>query len=199
VNVEGSLSLPTGRLVVCDLPEACNGHPARSPYEGPTIACPPGAYEVVSSSLDDETDGKNRALVFVGLRFTREPPVRWEGTGKFDNDKARFASFVDAPGLAALRSEPDFFENFYFPWIDELLKKNKGVSEWWSLKRLEPWKDTNAFVFVGSEQGTLLDVFSGHDAAGRLCAVVVDMAPIASERYPDAEEDDSDLWRFVSD
>ncbi len=175
--VEGRIAVPTGQLLACDLPEASQDDRPGAPSVCRAIRCAAGEHEVVSLSVDG--GGRGRALALVGVRFGAARPARWERLGKFDNSRARFASFADSAHLAALRAEPDFFEGFYFPWIDEMLEtyeKKAKVLAWWDLKTLEHAGATSAFVFLASGEGTSLDVYAGYDRGGALAAVVTDVA-----------------------
>jgi hypothetical protein len=185
VRVEGTLSLPTGRLVACDLPNAATDWQARSPYVF-GLACPRGAFEVLSTTCDD--DG-TRTLMFVGVRFGATSTVRWELAGTFDNAHCRIASFVDLPGLALARSWSgesedgsvvSFYERFYFS--EDL----RASGEPWGLRSVELAPGTNAFIFLAMREGTILEVYTGFDTAGGLSAVVVGVEPIR----PDDEDDE---------
>jgi hypothetical protein len=186
VRVEGTLSLSTGRLVACDLPNASMDRQARSPYVL-GLACPRGSFEVLSATRDD--DG-TRTLVFVGVRFGTGPVVRWELAGKFDNAHGRVASFVDLPGVELARSfsvESEdgtvaSLDESVIQWWHELI----ASGETWALHTVELGPGTNAFIFLSMLDDTILDVYTGLDASGGLNAVVIDMEPIR----PDDDEDD---------
>ncbi|HST59838.1 MAG TPA: DUF4241 domain-containing protein [Longimicrobium sp.] len=173
----GNLVLPTGQIVACD-PFVMMEDP---PY---TRGVPPGRYPVlvnVARINDDER------VAYANLRFSDDPPVRWEMALAPGQDAATLGEdeifgygvdsgtgcFIDAAALKLLadRATP---ENDYSQDLVDLMEKTYVHTWSWMDYVLDPGTGANVIAFSSGWGDGAYPSYWGLDETGAAVCLVTD-------------------------
>jgi len=168
-STAGTVDLPGGRLVVCDLTSMVSLPRERDPGRTRAIEVPPGRYPVLAGACDTS---EGMALVLVGVQLGAGPATRWERVGSYDHARVACACFLDEGRLATWVGHARHLEALH-EHIDAA--SANAAHLWWHGATIDLDPAGNAVAVITSAEPDAVSVYAGRDAAGQLVAVVVDL------------------------
>lgn len=178
----GTVDLPDGRLVVCDLTSMVSLPGANDPGRTRAIEVRPGRHPVLAGVIDTS---EGMALVLAGVKLGDGRAERWERLGWFDHARIGCACFLDERHLATWVGHAGHLERL-LELVDEASAAD--TSTWWHGATIDLDPAGDAVAVITSAEPDAVSVYGGRDAAGQLVAVVVDLH---RSTFVDPDEEDA--------
>ena len=210
----GTVSLPTGKVIVCDPLAGLSPH--NKPY---FLSVPPGEYEVVLAVVTPEESDDCARYAAARVRFSKAEAVRYvealactEDLSSVEKQGDGFGFPVDA-GLACITDaqthdaflayekkwkqetgkDANIYDDYFAALMAENFRKNpryqRDGGDWlnWQI----PGTDFHIPIFQSGFGDGYYPAWFGYDENGEICSLVVQFIDIEAA-YADKEQDEED-------